>query len=73
VTHVPTAAELALEGLAQEVTIRTGAKATAKIWRISPEGYEKIRLAMKANAEEAIAAGKGSWTRPPNSGRVLPH
>lgn len=72
-THVPTAAELALEGLAHEVTIRTGAKSTAKIWRISPEGYEKIRLAMQANAAAAVERGEGRWERPPSSGRVLPH
>jgi DNA-binding PadR family transcriptional regulator len=71
--HVPTAAELALEGLAREVVVRTGAKSTAKIFRISEEGYRLIREAMAENALEARERGEGSWTRPPNSGRVLPH
>jgi hypothetical protein len=71
--HVPRASELALIGLAREVVVRTGAKSTAKIWRISEEGYAMIREAMAENAAEAVAAGKGTWTRPPNSGRVLPH
>jgi hypothetical protein len=60
-------------GLAREVVVRTGKKGTAKIFRISDEGYKLIREAMAENAAEAIARGEGNWTRPPNSGRVLPH
>jgi hypothetical protein len=71
--HVPTALELVAMGLAHEVVVRTGAKSTAKIFRISEEGYALIREAMKENAAEAVAAGRGTWSRPPNSGRVLPH
>jgi hypothetical protein len=71
--HVPHAEELVAMGLAHKVTVRTGAKSTANIFRISPEGYELIRKTMQENAEEALFRGDGDWKRPPNSGRVLPH
>jgi len=71
--HVPTALELVAMGLAHEVVVRTGAKSTAKIFRISDEGYRLIREAMAENAAAAVERGEGRWERPPSSGRVLPH
>jgi hypothetical protein len=73
VIPVPHAADLVHEGLAEQITVRTGPKTTTTIWKITPEGYERIRLAMQANAEEALAAGKGNWVRPRSSGKPLSH
>jgi hypothetical protein len=73
VKHVPTAAELVRLGLAEQVTVRTGAKTTAGIFVISAAGYALIREAMAENAAEAVAAGRGTWTRPPSSGKPMAH
>ena len=70
---VPHAADLVAMGLAHEVIVRTGRKGSAKIFRISAEGYELIRRTMEENALEARAAGSADWVRPPSSGHVLPH
>jgi hypothetical protein len=70
VKHVPTVAELVLQGLAEAVTVRTGAKQMTQVYKISAEGMALMKEAMRENALEAIANDKGTWTEPPH--RTLP-
>jgi hypothetical protein len=66
VKHVPTAAELVKMGLAELITVKTGAKMTSQMYRISTEGMALMRDAMKENALEAIARGETAWVEPPS-------
>jgi len=63
---VPMCADLVAMGLAVEVTVRTGAKSTAKVYRISEEGRALLNETMRANALEALERGEGEWKQPPS-------
>lgn len=62
---VPTAAGLIRMGLARESHLFGGGKRIV----VSPEGHALMGAALKQNALEALAAGKGNWTQPPSSGK----
>lgn len=62
---VPTASGLIRMGLARESHLFGGGKRIA----VSPEGHALMGAALKQNAVEALAAGKGNWTQPPSSGK----
>ena len=62
---VPTAYGLVSMGLARNITVLGGG---ARI-QVSPEGHALMGAALRQNALEALAAGKGNWTTPPSSGK----
>lgn len=76
---VPTVAELAAMGrhLAYATNFvagdRKGDPPKPTKWHITAEGHALLGAIMAENAAEAVAAGKGNWTRPPSSGKVLAH
>jgi hypothetical protein len=69
--HVPTAAELYAMGRHLAYPASYTAKGQPSTWCITAEGHTMIGDAMRHNALEAVAAGVGNWTRPPNSGPAL--
>lgn len=62
---VPTASGLIRMGLARESHLFGGGKRIV----VSPEGHALMGAALRQNAVEALAAGKGNWTQPPSSGK----
>jgi hypothetical protein len=76
---VPTTAELYARGREYAYPLRfvpgerKGDPPKPTLWHITEAGHKLLGEIMAANAAEAIAAGASTWTRPPSSGRVLPH
>lgn len=76
-THVPTAEELVGHGLAEvrETTrkLGNGQLRTDRTIVVHDAGHAAMGDAMRENALEAIAAGKGDWVQPPSrEGIVIP-
>lgn len=59
---VPTASGLIRMGLARESHLFGGGKRIV----VSPEGHALMGAALRQNALEALAAGKGDWVQPPS-------
>lgn len=59
---VPTAYGLIKMGLAREVHVFGGGRRI----HVSPEGHALMGAALRQNALEALAAGKGDWVQPPS-------
>ena len=70
---VPTTAELYAMGRHLAYPASYTADKKPSTWRITEEGHALLGRIMAENAAEAVAAGRGTWQRPPNSGKVLAH